>query len=81
MAISCSDSSNWRKEKKRQWEEEEARKQILMVLDKADGLTASGEVAMERDRAVGLNGGRQSGTGTADWALWELKPQEQKQLV
>lgn len=43
-----SGSSDWRKEKKRRWEEEEARKSLLMVLNNADGLTASGEVAVDR---------------------------------
>ena len=76
-----SGSSNWRKEKQQRWEEGEARKSLLMVLNKADGLTAPAEVAMGRSCAAGLRGGRQSRTGAMDWALLELKPWEQKQLI
>lgn len=43
-----SGSSDWRKEKRQRWGEEEARNSLLWVLNNADGLTASAEVAMER---------------------------------
>lgn len=46
---------------------------VLMVLNNADGFTASTEVAMERGWAIWLRGDE---TGAMDWALWELKPWE-----
>lgn len=57
------------------------KKSILMVLNNADDLTTSEEVATERHRAVGPNGGRQSRTGATGWASPELKSWEQKQLI
>lgn len=43
-----SGSNDWGKEKKRRREEEEAREPLLTVLNNADGLSASAEVAMAR---------------------------------
>lgn len=52
-----------------------------MVLNNADGLIASAEAAMERGWAIGLSRGKQSRMGAMDWALQELKPGGQKQMI
>lgn len=58
-----------------------SKKAIFDVLNNADGLTASAEAATERSWAMGLSRGKQSRIGAMDWALRELKPGEQKQMI
>lgn len=49
-----------------------------MVLNNADGLTASAEADIGRGLAMGLSRARM---GAMEWELWELKPWELKQII